>query len=174
MRQAGLDLLNSDQAARVAASMRVKIEDGLVCQLNDQGMRGRLASDEISAATPIVAQHLGVREAILVIQQAYAKTHGVVMEGRAIGTSVIPDAEYKFYLTCDLEVRARRRQHQGLHETAAQLLERDRLDMERAIAPLQKAADATEIDTTHLVPEETAARIITKVHSGGAHASNAS
>lgn len=104
------------------------------------------------AALPIVRK--GLRE----LQRKMAACANVVMEGRDIGTVVLPDAKYKFFLVASAEIRTRRRllelAKKGLDvnfDTVLQDIEaRDKLDSTRAIAPLSKAADAVEIDTSHL------------------------
>lgn len=103
-----------------------------------------------------------IREEMLRIQRHYAKGKNIVIEGRDIGTVVFPDAEYKFYFTASLEIRAKRRyeqmQKQGLEANYEQILEsianRDRQDMSREHSPLKKAEDAIEIDTDNLTVEE--------------------
>lgn len=104
----------------------------------------------------------GIRARILEIQREYAKNTNVVVEGRDIGTVVFPEAEYKFYFTASLEIRARRRyeqmKKQGFEVNYDQILEsiskRDRQDIEREYSPLKKADDAIEIDTNNITVEE--------------------
>ncbi|MDB5178583.1 MAG: cytidylate kinase [Patescibacteria group bacterium] len=136
------------------------IEAGAVTKLGNFDVSGILGSDIISAATPRVAKHPGVRQVVSDIQQEYATHHGAVMEGRAIGTAVMPDADIKVYLTCDPQERVRRRKQDGNNETIEELLERDRLDSERENAPLRKPDDAIEIDTTSLTTDEVVNMIV--------------
>lgn len=103
-----------------------------------------------------------IREEIVNIQQNYAQNKNIVVEGRDIGTVVFPEAEYKFYFTASLEIRANRRyeqmKEQGLEANYDKILEsianRDRQDMEREHSPLKKADDAIEIDTDNITVEE--------------------
>ena len=85
------------------------------------------------------------------------------MEGRAIGTVVMPGADVKIFLTCDPAERVRRRARDGSKETVDELLKRDRQDSERAADPLRKAEDAIEIDTTNLTAEQVTELIIKEV-----------
>ena len=96
------------------------------------------------------------------MQQRMAEAAGVVMDGRDIGTIVLPNADLKFFMTADPEVRAWRRlkelKEKGKDTTYDEVLEnvlhRDKLDLERAVAPLKKADDAIVIDNSHLTMEE--------------------
>jgi cytidylate kinase len=132
----------------------------MVTKLGNADVLGLLDSDAISAATPRIAKHPGVRQVVSDIQKEYAAHHGAVMEGRAIGTAVMPDADIKVYLTCDPQERIRRRAQDGNNETIEELLERDRQDTERDTAPLKKAEDAIEIDTTNLTSDEVVNMIV--------------
>ena len=96
------------------------------------------------------------------IQRNYAKDKNIVVEGRDIGTVVFPEADYKFYFTASLEVRAKRRyaqmQKDGLaadyEHVLKSIAQRDRHDIEREHSPLRKAEDAIEINTDNLTVEE--------------------
>jgi cytidylate kinase len=127
----------------------------------------RLFEPDVSAAVSSVAALPAVRTELVARQRALA-THGtVVMAGRDIGTVVLPDARYKFFLTASVDERARRRQaefhERGLdvpfEEVRAQIVERDRLDSTRAVSPLRAAPDAVTIDSTDLQPQEVVARM---------------
>jgi cytidylate kinase len=97
-----------------------------------------------------------VRAALLEMQRKAGRSGGVVLEGRDIGTVVFPDAEVKFFLTASPEVRAQRRfeelaargQHVSLDVTLAEVIERDRADTERKVAPLRRADDAILMDSS--------------------------
>lgn len=108
-----------------------------------------------------------VREAMTKKQREFGAARSCVLDGRDIGTVVFPNADYKFFLTTDLEVRASRRHKEllekgesvTLEEVKANLVERDELDSTREVAPLKKADDAIEIDTTLLTIEEQVGRL---------------
>jgi cytidylate kinase len=117
-----------------------------------------IRSPRVSAAVSQVSAHHEVRQALTARQRHLAAKGDMVLEGRDIGTVVCPDAEVKVFLTASVEERARRRQqqlaaqgvHQPLETLAADLARRDLSDEGRAVAPLRKAGDAVEVDTTHL------------------------
>jgi cytidylate kinase len=121
-----------------------------------------LNSQDISNNVTKIAVIPEIREKIVDIQREYAKGKNIVVEGRDIGTVVFPDADYKFYFTASLEIRARRRyeqmQKQGLEADYDQILHsianRDRQDIEREHSPLKKADDAIEIDTDNITVDE--------------------
>ena len=118
----------------------------------------RLFDPEVSSAVSTVAALPGVRNAMVAEQRAIAAEGPVVMAGRDIGTVVLPDARFKFYLTASVEERADRRAKEfaergldvSLDEVREQIEERDRLDRNRAVAPLRAASDAVVIDSTAL------------------------
>ena len=115
-----------------------------------------IRSPEVSLGASRVSAIPAVREALLSMQRRAGGDGGVVLEGRDIGTVVLPDAEAKFFLTASPEVRARRRFDEltergkavTLEETLADVLARDRADTERPIAPLRRAADAILVDSS--------------------------
>ncbi|MGH7932461.1 MAG: (d)CMP kinase, partial [Candidatus Binataceae bacterium] len=108
------------------------------------------------------------------LQQAAGRDGGIVMEGRDIGTAVFPDAEFKFFLDAGAQVRARRRWAElkatgsslGLDDVLAQLIERDRRDQERELAPLRRADGAEVIDSSALTVTEVVAVMKARVDAG--------
>jgi CMP/dCMP kinase len=128
-----------------------------------------LRSPEVSAAASKVSAHPPLREVLLPVQRAAAQKArakgGAVVEGRDIGTVVLPDAELKVYLSAAPEERARRRAYQTgreeeLDRIRAALARRDRQDSEREISPLRPASDAVVLDTTSLSLEEVISRVL--------------
>jgi cytidylate kinase len=128
-----------------------------------------LRSPDVSAAASKVSAHAPLREVLLPVQRAAAEKAraqgGGVVEGRDIGTVVLPDAELKVYLSAAPEERARRRAHQTgregeLERIKAAIARRDRQDSEREISPLKPAADALVLDTTSLSLEEVISRVL--------------
>lgn len=123
-----------------------------------QDIRQQIVSQKVS----LVAAHKKVRSALTVRQRRMADTGDVVLEGRDIGTVVCPQADVKIYLTASVDVRALRRRRQleeqgiciSLKTLERELLLRDSHDSGRALAPLKKARDAVEIDTSHLGIDE--------------------
>ncbi len=121
-----------------------------------------LRTAKVSNLVSKVAAIASVRTHLLEQQRALSKATSVVMDGRDIGTVVFPNAQYKFFLTASPEIRAQRRyeemQTKGIEasyaEVLANVMERDRLDSSRTLAPLKKADDAIVIDTSALTIEE--------------------
>lgn len=123
---------------------------------------------EVSRAVPVVAAYPKVRERLVELQRMEAERGGVVMDGRDIGTHVLPDADLKIYLTATPEERAKRRwielkkagKDVSFQEVAQDMVQRDRVDTEREVSPLKPAKDAVILDTTGLSVEELVAKIL--------------
>lgn len=117
---------------------------------------------EVAKKVSIIAKVPAVRKKLVALQKRMAEGAGVVMDGRDIGTVVLPDAELKFFMTADPEVRAWRRlkeikdkgEDTTFDEVLENVLHRDKLDSERAVAPLKQADDAVIIDNSNLSMEE--------------------
>ena len=136
--------------------------------LNGEDVSDRIRTPEVSVHASEVSQIPQVRQFLFSLQQDLAKTNSIVMDGRDIGTVVLPHAAVKIFLTADPEVRARRRfrelTEKGLEvtfeEVLADVVKRDDADMHRAVSPLRQAADAVRVDTTDCSLEESIARVI--------------
>ena len=136
--------------------------------LNGEDVTDRIRTQEVSMAASVVAAHPPVRAFLLEMQRNMAKEHSAIMDGRDIGTVVLPEADVKIFLTASSEVRARRRwlelEQRGTSREFAQLLretrERDENDSRRAASPLRPAPDAVALDTTEIDFQESLARII--------------
>ncbi|MBK9329493.1 MAG: (d)CMP kinase [Sphingobacteriales bacterium] len=131
--------------------------------LNGTDVEEFIRQPEVAALVSEVAAMSNVRRMLVRQQQKMAVQKGVVMEGRDIGSVVIPDAELKFFMTADVDVRTQRRQDELLKKTGklfpleelkANLQHRDRIDSTRADSPLTKVPEAMEIDTTHLTLDD--------------------
>jgi len=131
--------------------------------LNGENVSKEIRTTEVSDSVSFIAKQPEVRERLVVLQRNIAEKQGVIMDGRDIGTVVLPNADYKFFLTASADERARRRflelQSLGIETTIEEvkqnLIERDRIDSEREISPLKQAEDAILIDNTNLNKEET-------------------
>jgi len=168
----GMDINDPVAVAMLAEASDIQLqqqEDGSVrIFLDGEDVTEAIRTLEVSEASSIVSAHEGVRKVLAERQKAMAKLGGVVIEGRDIQTVIAPDAEVKIFLTASLEERARRRwlelQQKGIsvsyEEVLQEVKERDERDRTRAIAPLKKAPDAIEIDTTQMTPKEVADKII--------------
>ncbi|MFD3258830.1 (d)CMP kinase [Paenibacillus lentus] len=149
-------------------------EDGQQVIVNGQDVTAEIRSLTVSSQVSQYAQIEGLRTWLVSLQRQMALRKGVVMDGRDIGTTVLPDAEVKVYMTATVEERAHRRfkemrDQQGitLEMIARDIAERDRLDQEREVSPLRQAEDAILLDTTHLTPREVADRIVSLSESYG-------
>ncbi|MFA9556125.1 (d)CMP kinase [Evansella sp. AB-rgal1] len=130
--------------------------------INGQDVSEQIRSSFVTNQVSYVAKHSKVRTEMVKRQQLLAENGGTVMDGRDIGTAVLPEAEVKIFLTASVEERARRRHEELLTKGQPSKLEklkeeislRDKLDSEREIAPLKKAEDAREINSTSMtIPE---------------------
>ena len=130
--------------------------------LNGADVSGLIRTQEVGEAASVTSAYQKVREKLLELQQNLAKTQDVIMDGRDIGTHVLPNADVKIYLTADAAVRAKRRYDEllgkgedaDLSEIEQEIRERDYRDMHREIAPLRQAEDAVLLDTSDLNIEE--------------------
>lgn len=136
--------------------------------LNGENVTGQLRNEEVGNMASAAAAKPCVRETLLTLQRDLAVKADVLMDGRDIGTNILPDAQLKIYLTASVETRAGRRfrelQEKGeactLEAIAKDIEERDRKDMSRETAPLKMAEDAVLVDSSEMDIEEVAARII--------------
>lgn len=130
--------------------------------VNGKNVTDRLRAESAGNMASTISAIPAVRAALLDLQRDLAKAHDVLMDGRDIGTNVLPNAELKIYLTASVETRAERRyrdlQEKGvekpLSEIKKEIEERDHRDMTRAIAPLKQAEDAVYLDTSHMNIDE--------------------
>jgi cytidylate kinase len=168
----GMDINDPIVMAMLAEATDIQLQqqgDGSVrVFLDGEDVTEAIRTPEVSEASSIVSAHEGVRKVLEERQKVMAELGGVVMEGRDIQTVIAPDAEVKIFLTASLEERAKRRwlelQQKGIsvsyEEVLQEVKERDERDKNRTIAPLRKAPDAVEIDTTGMTPEEVAEKIV--------------
>ena len=136
--------------------------------VNGQDVTQAIRREEIGRGASHVGTHPEVRRALLERQRALSRAGGVVMDGRDIGTVVLPGADIKVFLDADVDERANRRHRElvskgtpaDLETVRADVIERDRQDRSRAVAPLIQADDAVYLNTTGMTPVEAADRII--------------
>jgi cytidylate kinase len=160
-------LANVEELAELAFNLDVAFQDDSI-SLDGRDVTNAIREERVSGAASKVAAIGAVRQALLERQRAFRQPPGLVADGRDMGSVVFPDATLKIYLTADPAERARRRHKQliekGLGASMAGLLQeiqdRDARDTGRASAPLQKCADAVELDTTGLTVDEAVARIL--------------
>ncbi len=155
----GVKPTEAAEVTKIAKEAQIEIVPGsqrIKVLLNGEDVSEAIREPVVSENVSLVAQHPEVRDYLLVLQRQLAADGGTVMDGRDIGTVVLPDAELKIFLTASAEERARRRMKelrtQGHKVTYKDVLlsirARDNLDAERLVAPLRAAADAIPIDTT--------------------------
>lgn len=162
----GIDCSDGPAVTAILPELSVGLrygEDGLQhMSLDGEDVTEAIRQDEISACASKVSAIPAVRDFLLDTQRRLAREHDVIMDGRDIGTVVLPQADLKIYLTAAPEARAKRRylellergQQADLAHVLHDVMERDRRDMERETAPLRQAEDAVLVDTTGLNLEE--------------------
>ncbi len=137
--------------------------------VNEEDVSGLIRTPEVTMAASRVSAIPAVREYLFALQQNLARENSVVMDGRDIGTVVLPDADVKIFLTASPEKRAMRRflemqekqiVGQTYEEVLADVIRRDEQDMNREIAPLKQAADAVLVDTSELNLDESEALLL--------------
>jgi len=141
---------------------------GQFVYLDGNDVTDKIRSQEVTNSVSIVSKHQSVREEMVSRQQRLAEGGGVVMDGRDIGTHVLPQAEVKVFLVASVEERAVRRHTENLEkgyssdlqQLKEEIEKRDKLDSEREVAPLKKASDAVLIDTTALGIGQVVNRIV--------------
>lgn len=165
--------ITAEQTGRIAekcreADVMVTYENGeQQVFLNGENVNGKIRTEEIGKMASASAAVPAVREWLIGLQRDLAKTHDVIMDGRDIGTCVLPDATVKIYLTASVDVRAKRRYDEYIAKGIACTLEgirqdvaaRDAQDMNRKIAPLKQAEDAVVVDSSDMTIEEVVERI---------------
>lgn len=143
--------------------------------LNGEDVSGQIRTEEVGNTASTVSAYPAVRAHLLGLQRNLAAGASVIMDGRDIGTCVLPDAETKIFLTASPSVRAMRRFKElkekgimcNLQEIEQDIIERDQRDMTRKIAPLKQAEDAVLVDGSEMTIEEVADRIIQVAVSHG-------
>ncbi|THV62284.1 (d)CMP kinase [Chryseobacterium candidae] len=146
-------------------------EGTLILFLNDADISKEIRTNTVSDNVSLVAKQKEVRDFLLQSQRSLAEKGGVIMDGRDIGTVVLPNADYKFFLTASIDERTNRRflELKGLgiqadkEQVKQNLIERDKIDSEREIAPLKQAEDAIVIDNSELTKEETIQLILSHI-----------
>ena len=142
--------------------------------LDGEVINDKIRSPEVSQVASQVSAKAAVRNKLVALQQAMGDAKSVIMDGRDIGTVVLPHASFKFYITASTRERAIRRWKEltekgkqiSLEEVESAIIQRDYNDTTREVTPLRKAEDAMEIDTTNMTKEDVVNRIIEVVKNG--------
>ena len=145
------------------ADVSIRYENGIQqVYLNGENVTGMLRTEEVGNMASRTSAIPGVREKLLELQRMLARENDVIMDGRDIGTNVLPEADVKIFLTASVETRAKRRYDElrskgedcDLEQIARDIAERDARDMNRETAPLKRAEDAVLIDSSDMtIPE---------------------
>lgn len=163
---------NAIEEACKSADIGIEYRDGeQVVLLNGENVNAYLRTEEVGNMASVTSVNAKVREKLVELQQKLAKTKDVVMDGRDIGTVVLPNAEVKVYLTASSLVRAKRRALEleakgeavDLAKIEADIIDRDNRDMTREISPLKQAEDATLIDSSYMNIDEVVEAILNLV-----------
>ena len=178
--QGGVSPEDGDALAAIARHLDVRFTGGRI-DLAGCDVTEAIRAEQVSGAASRVAALQSVRDALLDRQRAFRQAPGLVADGRDMGSVVFPDATVKIFLTADAEERARRRYKQliekGMTANMTDLLQeirqRDKRDSERTAAPLQKCADAVELDTSGMSIEAAVERVLALFGSTGQRATPA-
>lgn len=175
--QSGLDTKDGAGLETLVKNIDIRIEhDGNEQRifLDGNDVTGDIRTAEVSIGASNVAVNPAVRIKLVELQRKIAKANDVVMDGRDIGTYVLPDAKHKFFLTASIEERAKRRYDEmigkGMSGITIEQIEkdiafRDKNDSSRAFAPLSKASDAIEIDTTSMTIQEVVESVLSHINN---------
>ncbi|MCT8138874.1 (d)CMP kinase [Anaerobacillus sp. CMMVII] len=158
----GVDLQNEQLLANLLENTKIELTSTAKVYLDGEDVSEQIRSLEVTNSVSFVASHSLIRFEMLERQRIMAAYGGTVMDGRDIGTAVLPNAEVKVFLSATVEERARRRYEENIakgfdtdfEQLKQEIALRDKRDSERETAPLKKAVDAIEIDSTNLsIPE---------------------
>lgn len=170
--------LNAEEEEKVCdicekSDVELVYRDGeQVMLLNGENVNAFIRTEEVSRMTSSISTYKRVREKLLNLQRKIASKNDIIMDGRDIGTFVLPDAEVKIYLTASVETRAKRRYDEQtargtecvLEEIMKDIEERDYRDMHREIAPLKKADDAIVIDSSYMDIDEVTQKVTDEIN----------
>ncbi len=169
-----IDLDDEMALTRMLEHLDIHFNDAGEVWIGDENVSQKIRTNEISMAASKVSAHPQVRKSLVAKQQEIAKNKGYILDGRDIGTVVLPDAELKIYMVASVEARAKRRYKEYIekgmnaeYETIYRDIEqRDYQDSHRKASPLKKAEDAMEIDTSDMTIAEVIAYIMERIDKG--------
>ena len=167
----GINLESGEEAGRLLADTRIDLQpsqDGQLVFLDGKNVTEDIRSQNVTNSVSMMAAHESVRKQMVKLQQILASGRGVVMDGRDIGTQVLPNAELKVFMSATVEERARRRFEENkkrgidtpLDDLQKEIAARDKMDSEREVSPLRQAQDALYLDTTKLTIVDAASEIL--------------
>jgi len=174
------DILNIEMLKKFLSQINLKIthkDNAQFILLDDKDITEKLSTPEMDNCSSKISQYKEVREFAVSLQRSFTKNQNIVIEGRDIGSNVLPNAEFKFYLTASVEVRADRRQKQyfeqggryaliSYQKILQDIIERDKTDTERAISPLIVPKGAIIINSDRLTITEVVNNMFTIIKGG--------
>lgn len=163
-----------DKISEILKTINIKIlfkGQNQFVKINNFDCTPYVSTKEVQDTVSLYSQILEIREKVTNIQRTFATQNDIVVEGRDIGTHVFPNADYKFFVTCDINVRAKRRledlqnagQNISLKQVIQSLKTRDTLDTTRLFSPLKRAEDAIDIDTSNSSVNQTVEHILSYI-----------
>ncbi|WP_300276267.1 (d)CMP kinase [Peptacetobacter sp.] len=166
----GIDINNEEEVIKIAKNSEIDFKDNNI-YLDSKIINEEIRTREVSSNVSQVAKIKEVRFLMVDVQREIGKRNSVILDGRDIGSYVFPNADYKFFLVATPEERGKRRYKElvekgyetTLDEIIKDIKKRDEIDSNREFAPLKKADDAIEIDTTGLNIEEVVEKVISKI-----------
>jgi cytidylate kinase len=172
--KSNIDFNNVDKVSTILGNLNIEMYDCKgrnIIKLNNEDITEQIRSSNVTENVSEVSALLSVRQYMVVMQRQIGYKTDCVVEGRDIGTIVFPNADYKFFMIADIEIRANRRlnemNHLGANKTYEEIVSdleiRDYKDTNRDNSPLRKAVDAVEIDTTVLTIDEQVNRIVNHI-----------
>lgn len=170
----GIDFTGENEVEKCLKDIDLKVEKGAEEQkilLNGKSLTNELRSLNVTKIASKIASYKSVRDYLLDFQRSFAKTQDTVMDGRDIGTVVLPGATVKIFITASPEVRAKRRlaqmskndKNSEYEEILSAIKKRDYEDTHRAIAPLKKADDAILVDNSDMGLNQTVESVLNKI-----------
>lgn len=167
-----IDLNDEKEVENCLKDIHIQLTHDNKVLLNDQDVSLDIRTDEVSLGASIVSRYMAIRKFLVDSQRKMASSGNVILDGRDIGTVVLPNADLKIYQVASVETRALRRYKENLERGLEANLEvikeeieqRDYQDMNRTISPLKKADDAIEIDTSDLTLDEVVEVVLNLIH----------
>ena len=166
--QQGISLTDEAALSELVKHLDIRFDDNKQVYIDDKKVSVEIRNNDISMAASKVSAFAGVRKALVAMQQEIAEEKGYILDGRDIGTVVLPDADVKIYMVASVEARAKRRFNEYVqkgisadYDTICQdIVQRDYQDTHRKESPLKQAEDAVLVDSSKLTIEQVADAII--------------
>ena len=165
--QQGISLTDEAALSELVEHLDIRFDDNKQVYIGDKNVSVEIRNNDISMAASKVSAFAGVRKALVAMQQEIAEEKGYILDGRDIGTVVLPDADVKIYMVASVEARAKRRFNEYVqkgisadYDTICQdIVQRDYQDTHRKESPLKQAEDAIAVDTSNLTIDEVVEKI---------------